>query len=264
MSAANPSITERIQLIAAKTLATHPAGHRLCLIGGFRYRLLNASPRASTDIDYHWEGDLQRKQIEIVEVLRAKLLPEVKRQLGYDGDIRPGSGAAIESPAVRIVEMAFYRAPEPGSRIEIPLEITGIPRLDAPIVHTIAGTVYLSVSDADMIESKVLACLNRPFVQVRDVLDLFLFQDAMRPDAPRRLSQKLRELALSVPQALQRLDMLAENRTVHVRGIDRLLAEQVDPAVTANLRLAGGAATVWDRVMHLLGDILSKAAELPP
>ena len=52
------SIVERIQALAAKTLATQPAGHQLHLIGGFRYRLLDASCRASVDIDYHWEGDL--------------------------------------------------------------------------------------------------------------------------------------------------------------------------------------------------------------
>ena len=136
---------------------------RLCLIGGFRYRLLNASARVSADIDYHWEGDLQRKQAEIVDVLRSKLLPEVKRQLGYDGDIRPATGPEAESPAVRIVETAFYRVAEPGSRVEIPIEITRVARLDSPLVRTIAGTVFLTVSDADMIESKILAFLNARF-----------------------------------------------------------------------------------------------------
>jgi len=98
---------ERIQRAAATIIATHPAGHRLCLIGGYRYRLLNASARASIDIDYHWEDDLQRKQMELADLLRSKLLPEVKREVGYDGDIRPGATPAAESPAVRIVEMAF-------------------------------------------------------------------------------------------------------------------------------------------------------------
>lgn len=38
-----PTIAERIQTLVAKILATSPAGHQLCLIGGFRYRLrLNA------------------------------------------------------------------------------------------------------------------------------------------------------------------------------------------------------------------------------
>ena len=249
---------ERIQRIAVRILATHPAGRGLCLVGGFRYRLLNESVRASNDIDYHWEGDLQRKQMEIVDVFRSKLLPEVKRQLGYDGDVRPAAGPEAESPVVRTVELAFYRVAEPGSRIEIPVDILGVARLDTPMVHTVEGTVFLTVSDADMIESKILACLARPFCQVRDVLDIFLFRDALRPDSPVRLSQKLSKLALPPAEAIERLNRLANNRTVHVRGIERLLDEQVNPAVTANLRAAGGAAMIWDSVMSLLNEILVK------
>ncbi len=255
------AIVERVQRLAATILATHPVGHQLCLIGGFRYRLLNASARASSDIDYHWEGDLQRKQVEIVDVLRSKLLPEVKRQFGYDGDVRPGAGPE-ESPAVRIVATAFYRVAEPGSRIEIPIEITSVVRLDAPVVRTIAGTVFLTVSDADMIESKILALLNARYCRVRDVLDIFLFQDALLPDAPARLSQKLRELAIPLADAIKKLDRFALNRAVHVRETERLLGEQVAPAVTANLRAAGGGAMVWDSVIRLLRDTLSKAQEL--
>ena len=108
--------------------------------------------------------------------------------------------------------------------------------------------MFLTVSDADMIESKILACLARSFFQVRDVLDIFLFQDALRPDSPVRLSQKLSKLALPPAEAIERLNRLANNRTVHVRGIERLLDEQVKPAVTANLRAAGGAAMIWDSV----------------
>ncbi len=130
------SIAEQIQTMTAKLLATQPAGYQLCLIGGFRYRLLDASCRASIDLDYHWEGDLDRKQAEITAMLRKRLLPEVQWRTGYDGTIRPASGPDAQSPAVRSVEMAFYRASEPGSRIEIPLEITRIARLDPPAGRT--------------------------------------------------------------------------------------------------------------------------------
>ncbi len=253
--------TERIQRIAVRILATHPAGRGLCLIGGFRYRLLNESVRASNDIDYHWEGDLQRKQLEVVDVFRSKLLPEVKRQLGYDGDVRPAAGPEAEWPVVRTVELAFYRLAEPGSRIEIPVDILGVACLDAPVVHTVEGTVLLTVSDADMIESKILACLARTLLQVRDVLDIFLFRDALRPDSPVRLSQKLSKLPLPPAETIERLDRLANNRSVHVRGIERLLDEQVNPAVTVNLRAAGGAAMIWDSVMRLLYEMLVKGKE---
>jgi hypothetical protein len=39
------------------------------------------------------------------------------------------------------------------------------------------------------------------------------------------------------------------------------LAEQVNPAVSANLLAAGGAVMVWDTVMRLLREILVKAKE---
>ena len=264
MEPADLPIAERIQTLAATILATHPAGHQLFLIGGFRYRLLNASARASTDIDYHWEGDLQQKQAEIADVLRSKLLPEVKRQIGYDGDVRAGVGPVAESPAVQIVDTAFYRTTEPGSRIEIPIEITRVVRLDAPLVRTVAGKVFLTLSDADMIESKILAFLESRFCRVRDVLDIFLFQDALRPDAPARLSQKLRVLRRPLADAIRALDRFEANRPVHVRELERLLDEQVVPAVTANLRAAGGGPMVWESATGLLRDILTKAGELSP
>ena len=253
--------TELIQRIAVRILATHPAGRGLCLVGGFRYRLLNESVRASNDIDYHCEGDLQRKQMEVVDLFRSKLLPEVKRKLGYDGDVRRAADAEAESPVVQTVELAFYRVAEPGSRIEIPVDILSVGRLDTPIVRTVEGIVLLTVSDADMIESKILACLVRTFLQVRDVLDVFLFRDALRPDSPVRLSQKLSKLPLPPAEAIERLDRLANNRHVHVRGIEQLLDEQVNPAVTVNLRAAGGAAMIWDSVMSLLYEVLVKAKE---
>jgi hypothetical protein len=103
-------IAEQVQMLAARVLARHPVGHQLHLIGGFRYRLLDASCRASVDIDYHWEGDLEQKQAETVEVLRKKLLPEVKRQFAYDGDVRMASDPAAESPAVRIADIGICSA----------------------------------------------------------------------------------------------------------------------------------------------------------
>jgi len=258
MKGGHTTIVERIQELAAKILATQPVGHGLCLIGGFRYRLLDASCRASIDIDYHWDGDLDRKQAEIVGVLRKRLLPEVRRQFAYEGDIRIATGPAAESPAVRIVAMAFYRSAEPGSRIEIPLEITHISCLDPPEVRTIAGTVFLTVSDADMIESKIIALANRHFTQTRDILDIFLFQDTLRSDASRRLSQKLSGLSLSPADLVERIAKLQPSRVVHVREIERILDEQVDPVAAANLRIAGAAAMIWDRVMRLLTDNVTK------
>ena len=250
------AIAEQIQTITAKLLATQPVGYRLFLIGGFRYRLLDASCRSSIDLDYHWEGNLDSKQEEIVEVLRRRLLPEVQQRIGYEGTIRRASGPDADSPAVRIVEMAFYRPAVSGSRIEIPLEITHIPRLDPPQVRTAAGVVFLTVSDADMIESKVLALLNRVFTQARDILDIFLFQDRLPLDARERLSQKFTDLGLSPEDVTTRLGKLQAARAVHVRELERILDTQVASPVAANLRLAGGGTVIWDQVLARLMDLL--------
>jgi hypothetical protein len=251
-------LVQSIQTLAAKVLATGPAGQQLHLIGGFRYRLLNASSRASADIDYHWEGDLDAKQAQIVDVLRKRLLPEVKRQFAYEGDVRPASGPDADSPAVRIVELAVFRRAEAGSRIELPIEITTIARLDPPLVRTVEGTVILTVSDADMIESKIVALLNRSFPRARDALDLFLFQDALPADARERLSRKLSALPLPQADVVARLDALEANAAVFVRQIAQVLDEQVEPAVAANLRGAGGAAMIFDTVIRLLRNLLQK------
>jgi len=128
-------LIEEIQRLTVGLIAINPAGHKLCLIGGSRYRLLNRSCRTSLDIDYHWDGDLESKLTEIMEFLRAKILPEVKRRFGFDGDVRKATGPDADSPCVKTVAMAFYRTGEAGERIELPVKITNIPCLDAPVVR---------------------------------------------------------------------------------------------------------------------------------
>jgi cell division protein FtsB len=65
-------------------------------------------------------------------------------------------------------------------------------------------------------------------------------------------------LALRNADIVARLDALEANRTVHEREMARLLDEQVEPAVAANLRAAGGAAMIFETVMRLLRDVLQK------
>jgi hypothetical protein len=88
---------ERIQSAVATLLATSPSGHQLCLIGGFRYRLLDNSQRFSVDIDYHWAGNLESKQKTISSLLNRKLLPLSQAQFGFDdfGDVGAGERARI-------------------------------------------------------------------------------------------------------------------------------------------------------------------------
>lgn len=253
--------TEEIQRLATGLIATSPAGHRLRLIGGFRYRLLNQSCRTSLDIDYHWDGDLDGKQMEIMELLRAKLLPEVERRLAYDGDVRKATGPDADSPFVKTVTMAFHRTGEAGDRIEIPVQITNIACMDPPVVRTAAGTVYLTASDADMIESKVIALFNRTFLAERDIVDLFLFQDGFVADSARRLKAKLAGLHITPESVADRYARLRANRVIHMRAIDAIIKDQIDAAVAANLKASGGGGMVFDAVVAMLKDRLRIVGE---
>ena len=59
---------DKLQRVVANLIARSPAGVQLLLIGGFRYRLLDNSQRLSVDIDYHWGGDLESKQRELLSL----------------------------------------------------------------------------------------------------------------------------------------------------------------------------------------------------
>ena len=75
---------------------------------------------------------------------------------------------------------------------------------------------------------------------------------------------KLSRLSLSPAEAIARIDQLASYRTVHIRGIERLLDEQVNVSVATNLRAGGGGAMIWDAVVSRLKEVLAKAQESAP
>ena len=208
------------------------------------------------EIDYHWDGDPDSKQKEIVDLLRSKLLPEVKRRFGYDGTVSPATGPDAASAMVKTVVTAFYRTGDKPDRIEIPVELTSIPCLDRPVVRTAAGTVYLTASDADMIESKVIALFNRVFVEERDILDLFLFQDSFMADSAQRLRMKLAKLHVGPAAMADRYAEMLSNRVAHARALDEIINDQVDAAIADNLKTAGGGSMVLDTVLALLKDRL--------
>jgi hypothetical protein len=127
----------------------------------------------------------------------------------------------------------------------------------------VKGTVCLTVSDADMIESKVLALLSRIHVQARDIVDLFLFQDTFRPGSDQRLKTKRSQLKMDPAFVERALARLHKNRVLHVRAVDRVIEEQVDETVAANLKEAGGGGMVVDTVFSLVTRLLN-AGEDPP
>lgn len=245
-------VLEEIQRLIATVIATNPAGHNLCLIGGFRYRFLDESCRLSNDVDYHWDGDLDEKQTEVVSLFKRKLLPEVKQHFGYDGTVSPATGPNADSPSVKIINLAFYRIDVSHSRIGIPVDITRIVCLDQPTVRTAQGVVYPTISDTDMIESKVISLFNRQTIEERDLVDLFLFENQLAPDSPERIPLKLSRISLPRLLVKERLHDMVTDRDYHVRAIKEIIDDQLDPQAVANINEAGGASMVFDRVCDVL------------
>jgi predicted nucleotidyltransferase component of viral defense system len=243
---------ETLQRLIARTVAMHPTGRNLLLIGGFRYRFLDESVRTSDDIDYHWRGDLGEKQKELVALFTRVLLPEVRRRFGYEGTVGPHTGPDAESPAVRIVDLAFWQEAVPYSRIEIPIELTRIVCADPVVVRTVGGTIYPTVSEADMIESKVIAVLNRGELRHRDLVDVFLFQDQLARDSSQRLEAKLQTLGIPRSVVEQRTSDLRRNGAYHARAIQEVIDTQLDLVPVAQINEAGGGKTVLDAVLVVL------------
>ena len=249
-----PQLTESLQQLIARTIALNPAGEGLGLIGGFRYRLLNGSARLSTDIDYHWPGSLEDKRQELIALFKRRLLPEARRSFGLDGAIHlPGPE---ESPSVKTVEVAFFKTGESAGRIEIPVDITMIQCMDKPVARTRNGVVYLTVSDADMVESKVLSLLLRTFTAQRDLLDLFLFENTFKPDSPARLQTKLQNVGITRDAVESAIKKLADNRIMHVKGLRQVIQSQLEESVRKTIEAGGGADMVFDSAYNLVQRVL--------
>lgn len=240
---------DRLQRVVANLIARSPAGVNLLLIGGFRYRLLDNSQRFSVDIDYHWGGDLEAKQQELLNLCRRVILGQVRRELGYEGSASETKGPDADSPNAKFIDLRFWKGQV---LIEIPLEITKIVCLDPPTIRTAAGTVHATPSDTDLIESKIIAVLNRIFLQHRDLVDVFLYGDKLRPDSSARLKRKLAKLELSPEVIAQRLNDLQEHPEYHSAAIQKVIDEQVETTVAQQMNTGGGGRTVLDSALQLI------------
>ena len=233
--------TDKLQRAVAKLIATSPAGVRLLLIGGFRYRLLDSSCRLSVDIDYHWDGDLQQKQEELYSYCKRVVLKEVKRGFGYEGSASKRKGPDADSPNAAFIDLRFWK---PGRAVELAIEITKMICLDPPVIRTVSGTVHLTPSDADMIEGKILAVLNRMHLQHRDLVDIFLYRDALQADSRERVKKKTKILAISPDTIRKTLQDLDQHAQYHAGAIQNIIDTQVEPTVAQQLNSGGGAQTV--------------------
>jgi hypothetical protein len=248
---------EAIQMIVARYVATHPVGRNLALIGGFKYRFLDASVRASDDIDYHWAGNLEEKQKELVDSFRRGLLPEVSRLLGYFGRVDTRTGPDSTSPAVRGVDLSFWKDKVPYSRIEISVDVTCIPCTDPVEVRTVGGTIYATTSEGDMIESKIIAILDSTTLRHRDMIDVFLFQDRFCTDSAERLKFKLQKLSLNDNYIEKRMRYLQEHTDYHAKAIQEVIDSQLDPLAAAQLNDSGGGEIVLATVINTLNRLIN-------
>ena len=82
---------------------------------------------------------------------------QVRRELGYEGSAFDRKGPHADSPNAESSTSDF------GVQVEIPLEITKIVWLDPPTIRTASGIVYATPSDTDLVESEIIAVLNRIF-----------------------------------------------------------------------------------------------------
>lgn len=263
MSESASETTERIQKMVALLVATHPAGVGLCLVGGFRYRLLDRGVRRSVDIDYHWDGDLAQKQQEIAALCQRRLLPDVRRQFGLEGHAKPAAPIGQESLAVATVDLAFWKIGSSLGRIEIPVDITRIECADPPSARTADGVVYRTASDADMLESKVISILGRVFLEHRDLLDMYLFASHTASDARMRIAGKLARLKVDRSTIDRRLDDLDRAADRHAKTLDALIREQLDEAAAVTLMDSGGGRAVLEGVRDLLARLLDTGGRTP-
>jgi hypothetical protein len=240
---------DKLERLIADSIARSPAGVKLLLIGGFRYRLLDNSQRFSVDIDYHWDGDLIEKQKEMHLQCERVVLKEVKRAFGYEGSASPRKGPDAEAENASFLDLRFWKKER---AIEIPIEITRIVCFDPSTIRTVSGIIHATASDADMIESKILAALNRILPQHRDFLDIFLYSGNVRPDSPGRIRRKIELLSIQPETVRKRLLDLEDNAGYHANAIQKVIDTQVDVAAVRQINAGGGGGLVLSETMKIL------------
>ena len=164
----------------------------------------------------------------------------------------PATGPDTDSPAVRTVELRFWKPDAQFSLIEIQVEVTRVACADPMEVRTVDGIIYPTLSDEDLIESKIIAVFGRKIMQHRDLVDIFLFAGKLTPESPRRLKQKLAGLSITSKTIRGLLDDLQGDAPSHTNAIQAVIETQLDREAAKNIKAAGGAKMVLEKVTAIL------------
>jgi hypothetical protein len=192
---------------------------------------------------------LDANQLELLSLCRRTILSRFRRELGYKGSAFARTVPDADSPNTKFIDLRFWKA---DVHVEIPLELTQIVCLDPPTIRTAGGTVHATPSDADLIESKIIAVLNRLFLQHRDLVDVFLYGDKLQADSPARIKQKLVKIQLPAETVMRRLKDLQDNQQYHATAIQKVIDEQMETTVAHQMNAGGGGKTVFDSVLSVL------------
>ncbi len=247
---------DEIQRIIMETVSTQIVGTHVALFGGFRYRLLNRHFRRSQDLDLAADGDLDKVRDGVIEVLDGKVIPLLKRKgIVVDGHARisdrPG---LLLGDLLRVIDFAAW---DDTQRYAVPIDISGIPHLDEVEVRVHGGVMIPTLSDADMIEGKIVALLCRRDAEGRDYLDVFAFRHHLHPEARRRLSRRLADAGHPDAKAIGALlDRHRRLRLFHLRLIADVIDGFVDEPAATMLRERVGPARIFDEVIGLVEDLL--------
>ena len=171
-------------------------------------------------------------------------MPALRRQSGLDASATLATGPEADSPAVRTVLIAAWKTGVAYSRIEIPVEITRISHSDKMEVRTVEGVVYPTLSDADLVESKIAAVFNRSTMAHRDLVDIFLFGDKLVPESPERISIKLSALGTAPAAIREKMDDLVRHAAYHAKAVQAVIDTQLDAEAAESTNAAGGGAMV--------------------
>lgn len=244
---------EDVQASIVRLVASLPVGADLALIGGFRLRFLNGSCRLSRDIDYHASGDLRQKAIALAASLRESFLPGLRSRHGWQGEVSDQVAPGEYSPAMQEVRVRLWK--QPSQAIVLPIEITTVPVCDPLKIALAGGTVLSTVSDADLIEMKMVAIFSRQVIEPRDFLDVHLFGHMLgKQDAWQRIRRKFEFYNITPERVAQVAAKITTGYAYQVKSIDQEIAQTVTQAVREPLMRAGGGAAILDSCLNLLRD----------